>query len=143
MDLVLDETRAEYGHLMCDFFEIIRGNIGQLAPDVVMSVRPVTVLTCLGKKYGVGSWIRMGDSSTLGLVCARILSMYSVNNELFMVLSVYEMQQEPNGAFELPDAAEPPKQEIVAVNDMVYMAGLWSVGRNADDSGLMFIENPV
>ena len=144
MDYVLDETTSEYGQLMCDFFEILRGHIGSLPPDAVLSVQSLTVLTCLGKKYGLGSWIRMGDSSNPGLVGARIESMYCVNNELFMVLDIYpEMQRDADGVLYLPDASAPPKREAVPVHDITYLNGMWGVGRNAAGSGMSFVESPI
>ena len=144
MDYILDTTTAEYGQLMCDFFELLLGPIASLPLDAVLAVQDVSVFSFLGKSFGVGSWVRTGDSASLGLVGARIQSVYMVNNHLYMVLHVYpELQPDDDGALVLPDAAADPMLEIVPVDDVLYLSGMWSVSRSAADDASIFIESPV
>ena len=124
------EQATDYWHLMIDFFELLHGgNMEDLPVDTTMVTEEAHRVEILGKQYTSGSWVRFGTQISPSLKGAQIHSMYTIDQACYLVLDVYpeSEESESEGGLRIGGAAV---RRIVALEDMLYLNGMWTVGPN-------------
>ena len=122
------KQETDYWHLMIDFFELLHGQQMQDLPmDAMMVAEEACRIEILGKHFIPGSWIRFGTQISPSLRAAQVLSMYTINQAVYFVLNVYPELEESEGGFRIGGTAV---KRIVALEDMLYLNGMWSVATN-------------
>ena len=120
---------------MVDFFELIYGQPMQdLPPEATLASQQAQSVEILGKHYATGSWVRFGTVMSPLLVGGQIVSMYTVNNDLYFVIDGYtDVHIDGGGDGALWIAlADKPTRQIVAAADFLYLNGMWSIGTTSD-----------
>ena len=149
IDYILDNSEADLGYIMADMFEVIYGSkLDALPQDAVLSFRQVHRFEFLGKQYcdGCSGWIRIHtlfDGSIGPSTAAQIKTMLEVNTVLYLILDVYDgLKHESTGThtgrLSLPADAS-CKIQIVAIDDVTVLLGMWCVGKDAA-GGRLFVE---
>jgi hypothetical protein len=124
------EQATDYWHLMIDFFELLHGgNMEDLPVDTTMVTEEAHRVEILGKQYTSGSWVRFGTQISPSLKGAQIHSMYTIDQACYLVLDVYpeSEESESEGGLRIGGTAV---RRIVALEDMLYLNGMWTVGPN-------------
>ena len=130
---------------MVDFFELLHGQSMETLPhEATLSAQQAHHIVILGKHYTEASWVRFGTMISPWLAGGQIVSMYTVNNEVYLVMDVYpELYSESSStdASLKIDATAKPERQVVATSDLLYINGMWSVGQ--DEEGQHFIEMSI
>ena len=100
-----------------------------LPVDTTMVTEEAHRVEILGKQYTSGSWVRFGTQISPSLKGAQIHSMYTIDQACYLVLDVYpeSEESESEGGLRIGGTAV---RRIVALEDMLYLNGMWTVGPN-------------